>query len=247
MDDFELEEEFISNLRELNHKEQDAIRIFSAMYVNSYEKLKNDKVESFDRSIAEQIKFYGREKDEYLSSIKLIVDRYSEQIDKIINQYNTWLCAILNKLQDTYNNQKIAMTNIRFSIKVNDEVKKMASENKVNNCEIIIQECKSQLEECKLNMENKLNEIFFSRENGLCLKKVNIFQKIINIFTGKSRINNFVISSLNREMSQLENDVNEWCEKIENKVINKIAIIEDAIIQSQTIFNNMLEEYKYEQ
>lgn len=242
-----LEKEFISTLRELNNKEQDAIRIFSAIYVNSYENLKRDKAESLEKSITEQIKFYGRKKDEYLLTINQMVEQYTELMERVISSYNIYFCVLLNKLQDAYNNQKIAMTNAKLSIDSDNEVKKAASEYKVNNYEIVIQECKRQLEECKMNMEKNLNEIFYSRDKGLSLGKVNILQKIINLLTGKAKVNNFVILSLNREMEELETIVNRENERIEQKTMNRVAMIEDAILQTQTIFNNMLKEYGYDE
>lgn len=245
MSNLNLEKEFIATLRDLNNKEQDSIRIFSAMYVNSYENLKKEKIESLEKNITEQIEFYGRKKDEFLAQCNQIIEKYSNEIDMIINQYNTWFCAIISKLQDSYNNQKISMTNTKLSIDSKNEVKKIASEYRTTNYELIIQECKSQLEECKQAMENKVNEIFYNKDKSLAIRKKNIFQKIINIFTGKSKVNNFVINSLNVEINKLEDTVNSECKNIENNTINKIAIIEDAILQTQTIFKNMLKEYGY--
>lgn len=240
-----LEKEFMTNLRELTDNEQDATKVFSAMYINSYEKIKSEKLESLNKSIIGQIEFYGRKKNEYSSDMEIISNKYSEAIDKIIGEYNTWFCAILNKLQEAYNNQKIAMTNVKLSIDLNNEVKKAASEYKINNYEIVEQECKSQLKECKEKMENKLNEIFYSRDKSLSTGKNNIFQKIINIFSGKSKVNNFVINSLNKELDELNKKVDNECERINTETINKIAVIEDAILQTQTIFKNMLKEYGY--
>ena len=240
-----LEKELMTNLRELTDNEQDSIKVFSSMHVSSYEKIKNEKIESLNKRIIGQIEFYGRKKNEFLSDIEILTNKYSEAIDKIIGEYNTWFCAVLNKLQESYNNQKIAMTNTKLSIDSNNEVKKAASEYKINNYEIVIQECKSQLKDCKENLENKLNEMFYSRDKSLSIRKNNIFQKIMNIFCGKSKVNNFVINSLNKELDELNKKVDNECERINAETINKIAIIEDAIFQTQTIFKNMLKEYGY--
>ena len=59
----DLEKELLTNMQDLTTAEQDAIRIFSAMYVNSYENIKLTKIQSLENSIAEQIKFYGKKKD----------------------------------------------------------------------------------------------------------------------------------------------------------------------------------------
>lgn len=245
MNDQNLDNKFMISLRELSDNEQDAIKVFSALYINSYNNIKNAKLESLNKSIVEQIEFYGRKKDKYSSEIDTITTKYSNAIDKIINEYNTWYCAVLGKLQDSYNNQIIAISNSKLSIDAKNEVKKEASKFKMNNYEIVIQECKGQLKSCNETMENKLNEMFFDRNQSLSLNKTSIFQKFIYLFSGKSKINNFVINSLNKEMDELNNVVDSECKKINNETINNVAIIEDAILQTQTIFNNMLKEYGY--
>lgn len=240
-----LDNEFMISLRELSDNEQNAIKVFSAIYINSCNKIKNKKLESLNNSIGGQIEFYGRKKNEYSSEIQTISDKYSNAIDKIIGEYNTWYCAVLGKLQDSYSNQIIAISNSKLSIDANNEVKKQASEFKMNNYEIVIQECKEQLKSCNKIMESKLNELFFDRDQSLTLEKSSVFQKIINIFSGKSKVKNFVINSLNKEMEELNKVVDNECGKINTETINNVAIIEDAILQTQTIFNNMLKEYGY--
>ena len=238
----DLEKELMTYLKELTDNEQNSIRVFSAMYMNSYEKIKNEKIKSLDKSMTEQIKFYGGKKDHYLTKINEITEKYSNLIDEIINSYNTWFCAIISNLQKNQNNQKIAIVNEKISIGSEDEKKRIASEYKVNNYEIIIQECKKQAKDCKNNMENKLNGIFYNKDNGLSLGKVNFLQKIINIFTSKSKIEKFVIKSQEFEIEKLSEKINNEVQEIGKETINQIAIIEDAIMQTQNIFSNMLAE-----
>lgn len=238
--EIDLEKELMTYLKELTENEQKSIRVFSAMYVNSYEKLKKGKLDSLNKSITEQIQFYGRKKEQYTEKISEIVEKYSNLIDEIIRQYNIWFCTIIAKLQENQNNQKIAIVNEKISISSDDEIKRIASEQKNNNYEIIIEECKKQAKECKTIMENKLNEFFYNKDNGLSLGKTNIFQKIINIFTGKSKVENFVIKSLELEINELSERINNEVQKINNETINNIAIIEDAIMQTQNVFSRMI-------
>lgn len=242
IDKEKLEEELMNNLRELTNDEQDQIKVFSAMYLKSNENIKKEKVESLEKSIIGQIEFYGRKKSNYSESIEQICNKYAVSIDKIIEQYDIWYCAILDKIQESYNNQKIAITNTKISIDTENELNYVASDNKVTNYEIVIQECKKQLRECKSGMESKLNDLFFSRDKSLAVRKANIFQKIINIFSGKTKVNNFVINSLNIEMDELEKNVDNECKKINEEIINQVAVIEDVIMQTQEIFNNIVKE-----
>ena len=177
IDKEKLEEELMNNLRELTNDEQDQIKVFSAMYLKSNENIKKEKVESLEKSIIGQIEFYGRKKSNYSESIEQICNKYAVSIDKIIEQYDIWYCAILDKIQESYNNQKITITNTKISIDTENELNYVASDNKVTNYEIVIQECKKQLRECKSGMESKLNDLFFSRDKSLAVRKANIFQK----------------------------------------------------------------------
>ncbi len=237
----DLEKELLTNMQDLTTAEQDAIRIFSAMYVNSYENIKLTKIQSLENSIAEQIKFYGKKKDDYSASIQPIIDSYTQNIDFIIKQYNTYFCAILNDLQETQNNQKIAFMNEKMCISSKDETKRIAVEQKIMNYEIVLGECRRQLEQCKMQMESKLNEIFYEKDKQLSTGKVSVFQKIMNIFSGKSKVENFVIHSLSVEMNELSTKVNEEVEKLADEMIKNIAIIKDAMMQTQENFSNMLE------
>lgn len=240
-----LEKDLMNNLRELNNIEQNELKIFSAMFISTCKKIKSNKVMLLDDAIINQIKFYGKRKELYSKDIDLIERKYIELMDQIIDLYITWYCAIVNKLQDSYNNQKISITNCKIAIDSQNEVKMAAAEYKIDNYETVIQECKRQLSECKEGMEQRVNQIFYDKGNSLSVKKNNIIQKILNIFIGKNKVKEFVIEPLNIELKQIEESVNRECENIEQETINNIAMIEDGIIQTKNIFTNMVKEYGY--
>ena len=143
-------------------------------------------------------------------------------------------------LQDTQNNQKIAIVNIKFSITLKDEVKRKASESKKENYEIVMQECVRQLSSCKDEMAHKINEIFLSKDKQLSTGKQSIFEKIKNCFLGKQKIENFVIQPVEVELIRLEDTLSSELANINEETIMNIAVIKDARMQTQTIFNNML-------
>ena len=242
----ELEIELMQDLKELSNREQDEIKIYSALFINTCENLEKKKVNLLEKSISNQIKFYGRRIENYSQEIQDILNRYQSLFEKISNIYITWFVAILKDLQNTYDNQKIAITNCKTSIDFMNEVKKEALMYKIDNYEDVIQECKRQLKNCRNDMKNELNETFYNKTNALSVRKPNIFQKILNLFVGKNKVKNFVIDSLNVEINQLEETVNSKVQKIEDEVVNNVAIIEDAIIQTKTIYKDMLEEYGYD-
>ena len=162
-------------------------------------------------------------------------------MDVIIGQYNQYFCAILKDLQDIQNNQKIAFANEKICIRSKDEGRRVAVEQKIINYEIVIEECKRQLEICKLQLKDKLEEIFSTKDKQLSKGKTNVFHKFGNLFSGKSKVENFVIKTSYKEMEDLLVRVVEDVKKIEEEMIKNIAIIKDAITQTQTSFNEMIE------
>lgn len=235
-----LENELVSNLQELSTAEQDELRVVSSVYIDEYETLKAEKIKSFENSINEQIRFYGRNPELYKEQINEFLEKYKSMLDMMIKEYNTRYIAVNNELQDTQNNQKIAIVNIKFGITFKDEIKRKASESKKDNYEIVMQECIRQLGNCKEEMSAKINEIFYNKDKQLSKGKVSILERIKNIFTGKQKVENFVIAPISVELTQLEDVVNSELEAINEETILNIAVIKDARMQTQRIFNNML-------
>ena len=234
-------EELMSNLKKLNDSEQDQIKVLSAIFINETENLKNDKLESLKNSLIEQINFYGRNAEKYIYNIEKFEEDYSNLIDLIINEYNTRFISILNELQNTQCNQKIAITNMKLSLDSNNKIRFLASENKKANFEIIIQECYSQIDNCINEVLNKIDEIFYNKDRQLLNLKDNIINKFINIFIGKKKIEKFVIESTSIEMNNLESTVNSSLKRINEETIDIVAEIKELEIQTQNIFNKMVE------
>lgn len=238
-----LNKEFVSTLRELNNREQDEIKIISAMFINSCKNIKEKKINLFYESIFGQISFYGKSIDSFSGEINKIVTAYDSLIENVLNLYVTRFIALINELQNLYGNQKISITNCKISVDSKNEVKKAASEYRVDNYEVLIQECKKQLLQCKKSMEEDINVLFYDKGNALALKKPSIFQKIKNLFTGSKKVSELVMNPLYVELNNLKSNVDIRSEKISKKTLDDISIIEDGVIQTKSIFSSMLKEY----
>ena len=236
----EMEKDLMINLHNLSSFEQNEFKILIAIYTTLYENLKKDKINDFKNSIESQIKFYSGKLSDYSDKISQVVSKYELLINKILIEYNTRFIALMNEIQNTESNQKIAITNMKLSIELKSEKKYNAVNVKRNNYEIVLQECFNQLENCKYELKNKLNEIFYNRNNQLAIKKNNIFQKIINLFTGKQNIDKFVFDAVDMEIKKLEETVENEIYKINIETIQNVAIIKNAQMQTQNIFNQML-------
>lgn len=237
MGDYKLESKLMKSLKALSEAETNAIKILIAMHINRCNKIKKEKNKSFYDGITGQINFYGRTTREYQLQIDNFEKKYSELINTIIDKYDTKFETIINELQSCQNNQKVAIANSKICIDADNLERLKASIEKKNNYEIIIQECVRQLNECEDEMTQKINEIFYNKNNALTIGKQSVFQRFINIFTGKSKVEKFVINSTKNELEQLDNIVQNEVNKIDKKAIFDIAIIKDAQIKTQNIFN----------
>ena len=190
----------------------------------------------FQKSIEQQILFYGKIKDEQAIKIKELVQKYNELIEKVIVEYNTRFIAIMNEINDTQANHKISMTNMKLSMDFNSDKRKEATKVKKSNYEIVLQECFRQLAECPGELMNKLNQIFRGTSNQLMLKNLSFFEKIRYVFSKKR-----VFQKTMKELETLEEQVTEELKLVNQDTIQNIAIIKDAQIQTQDVFNRMLE------
>lgn len=231
-----LQGELMIKLCELADIEQNELKIAIALYISQYEKYREEKLIDFEKSIEQQILFHGKIKDKQAIRIKELVQKYNELIEKVIVEYNTRFIAIMNEINDTQANHKISMTNLKLSMDFKSDKRKEAAKVKKSNYEIVLQECFRQLSECPSELINKLNQIFRGQSNQLMLKKESFFEKIMYAFSKKR-----VFQKLMKELENLEEQVMKELKLVNQDTIQNIAIIKDAQIQTQDVFNRMLE------
>lgn len=231
-----LQGELMIKLCELADIEQNELKIAIALYISQYEKWREEKLADFQKSIEQQILFHGKIKDEQTIRIKELVQKYNELIEKVIVEYNTRFIAIMNEINDTQANHKISMTNMKLSMDFNSDKRKEATRVKKSNYEIVLQECFRQLAECPGELMNQLNQIFRGQSNQLMLKKESFLEKIAYVFSKKR-----IFQKVMKELETLEGRVTEELKLVNQDTIQNIAIIKDAQIQTQDVFNRMLE------
>ena len=211
------------------------MKISIALYVSQYEKCREEKLADFQKSMEQQLLFYGKIKAEQAIRIKELVQKYNELIEKVIVEYNTRFIAIMNEINDTQANHKISMTNMKLSMDFKSDKRKEATKVKKSNYEIVLQECFRQLAECPSELMSKLNQIFRGQSNQLMLKNLSFFEKLKYVFSKKR-----VFQKTMKELEILEEQVTEELKLVNQDTIQNIAIIKDAQIQTQDVFNRML-------
>ncbi len=231
-----LQGELMIKLCELADIEQNELKIAIALYVSQYEKCREEKLADFQKSMEQQLLFYGKIKAEQAIRIKELVQKYNELIEKVIVEYNTRFIAIMNEINDTQANHKISMTNMKLSMDFKSDKRKEATKVKKSNYEIVLQECFRQLAECPSELMDKLNQIFRGQSNQLMLKNLSFFEKLKYVFSKKR-----VFQKTMKELETLEEQVTEELKLVNQDTIQNIAIIKDAQIQTQDVFNRMLE------
>ena len=82
--------------------------------------------------------------------------------------------------------------------------------------------------------------MFYCKDKQLSIGKPNIWQRFSNMFTGKAKVQEFVIDELQLEVQKLDERVKLESEKIDREIVHEIATIEDAMIQTGKVFDKMI-------
>ena len=207
-------QEICEELCELSRIEQNRIKVISSIFINQTEWLKEYKINSFMNNLRNQIQFYGKSDTDYIKRIEDLKKQYFDLVDQIINEYNIRFISLLTEIQNAQNNQKIAMANIILQMNSGNILNVVACQNKRDNLEKIIKRCYGEMMKCTEEAMNKVNELFINKEGQLVKYKKNIFQKLVNFFTGRKKIENYVIKPTIQEIENLQNNVKEQAEAI---------------------------------
>ena len=233
----------VDNLQILSIAEQNELKIMAALYTTKLEQYKNEKLADYKNSIVQHIKFYKKSEKKYAIEINWILGKYSELIDKIIDQYNTRFIAIINEIYENSANEKISIANIKQSIDNSNKIKLNAALSNKANYEIILNECYRQLDMCFDEFAEKLDEVFCKKSNQMIVKRRKyrgFWGKIKHLLKKRNNADKQVFELLDVEVARLENIVHNESKKINVQTIKNIAVIKDAEIQTQNLFNQMV-------
>ena len=252
----------IDKLTKLNELEMNKAKILTAIFIKSTKEIVNRKVYALKFNFEEQAKYYDQNIERYSDIYEQILKRYKEQLFQIVGKYDALFINMQLELQEAECNQKIAITNLKKSFDIKEEINNRAQnevieeyKRKIDACfqkkinyDIIIEECEKELNNCAKNMENLINNLFSDKSSQISFKEEGNFKKIvnkiINKFTGETKFNTYVIEPINIELEMMDTKLPDITENIKNETVNFVARIRQAKEETNTIFENMINQKK---
>ena len=248
----------MDKLKELNELEIKKSKVLATIFQKSTQEIVDKKIQSLKTFFEEQLKFYNQKAENYNEIYQEILTKYQEQLQQIIEPYNQLYINLYLELQETECNFKIAITNLKKSYEIKEEIWNKVSQDiieeydrKINACkqkksnyDCLIEECKKALNHCAIDMEKKINSLFQDKSSQILLKEENsftkFFQKIKNVFTGKAKFIAYVIEPIQVELDMLENKLPDVSNQIYQQTITMVAKMKQAKARTNEIFDNMI-------
>ena len=248
----------MDKLTELSDLEINKVKVLTAIFNKTTQNILQKKVQSLESSFEEQAKFYGQKLSDYTQIYDEIIPKYKKQLSEIIEKYTQLFVNMQIELQEAECNQKIAITNLKKSFDIKEEITGKAKEELIEeyrkkiiacmqkkmNYDVIIKECSKEIDSCAINMETKINSLFSDKSNQIALRDENAFKKIINkisnFFTGEKKFNTYVIEPITVELDMMDSKLPDITNNIHKDTVDFVARIKQAKDETNTIFENMI-------
>lgn len=243
MDEIQRLKELNENIQDIGNIENEITMVQLAIYQKNIEKLKDFKMLKIREYFEQQIKFYNQKIVKYENEIENNINKYKGQLERLINIYDKLYVNIFSIMQESMNNQKIAVANIvTLKEKLNREKFEEEEEKNIKNIimacaqkkldySVIIDECKARIKWCIENVQADINEIFVNKTNQLQLYHDNVFTKLkIKIFSkilGKNKFKSF--------LENYQNEYNDIRTKNNIKIVDLISTLEGIIKQMDEV------------
>ena len=243
MDEIQRLKELNENIQDIGNIENEITMVQLAIYQKNIEKLKDFKMLKIREYFEQQIKFYNQKIVKYENEIENNINKYKGQLERLINIYDKLYVNIFSIMQESMNNQKIAVANIvTLKEKLNREKFEEEEEKNIKNIimacaqkkldySVIIDECKARIKWCIENVQADINEIFVNKTNQLQLYHDNVFTKLkIKIFSkilGKNKFKSF--------LENYQNEYNDIRTKNNIKIVDLISVLEGIIKQMDEV------------
>lgn len=250
----------MNKLGELNELEITKAKVLTAIFTKTSEEIVNKKVKSLESNFETQAEYYDQKKSDYQDICDEIISKYQKQLNQIVDKYNELFINIQLELQEAECNQKIAITNLKKSFDIKNEIldkakKEMLDEytrkitacmKKKSNYDIIIEECEKELNKCSVSVENQINNLFSDKSSQISLKEESGFRKILskikNIFNGKNKFNDYVIEPMNVEIEMMENKLPDIVNNLHQETIEFVAKMKQAKDETNKMFEEMIKQ-----
>ncbi len=248
----------MDKLEELSELEIKKSKVLAVIFQKTTREIMSKKMQSLKSNFREQAEFYGQKWEDYDAIYQEIAKRYEEQLSKVLEKYHESFVNMYLELQEAECNQKIAMTNLKKSYEIKQEILKSANFDKIeeferkikaclqkkDNYDEIIEECEKELEKCTTNLESQMNALFADKLNQIALKEEGAFAKLIqklkNMFSGKTKFKTYVIEPIDVELEMRDSKLPDIINDMHQDIVRFVAKIKQAKAQTNEIFNQMM-------
>ena len=248
----------MDKLTQLHELEQKKAQILAAIFTKTTKEIMDKKVQSLQVNFEEQAKFYGQNLERYEDIFDQILLKYKKQLSPIIDKYNGFYINMQLELQEAECNQKIAITNLKKSFDIKQELshkagseiiaeynrKIVACMQKKENYDVIIEECEKEIEECSKNMQDKIDDLFSDKLSQVSIKGKSSFGKFIskikNKLTGARKFNRYVVEPICVELEIMDNKLPDIIDNIKQDTVQFVAKMKQAKDETNQIFENTI-------
>lgn len=250
--------DLMEKLIKLNELEISKSKILIAIFVKTARQIMNQKIQTFQTNFEEQARFYDQDLENYEEIYHKMLEEYQEQLSEIIDKYKELYINMQLELQEAECNQKIAITNLKKSSDIKQEILSKANRDliieykrkigacmqKKNNYEVIIEACEKELENCVSNMQKRMKPLFEDRLSQISVEQQSPFKKWIhkieNKFTGSRKFKRYVIEPMNMELETIDQKMPDIKNNITQEAIHFIAKIKQAKDETNKVFENTM-------
>ncbi len=258
MEEMENNAILMDKLTKLNKLEIKKSKVLAVIFQKTTENMLDQKLQSLESNFKEQAEFYGQKLENYEDFYQNMIQKYKEQLLQMISSYKELYVNVYLELQEAECNQKIAITNLKKCSDIKQKLMEQANINKAeeyhqkvkaclqkkNNYDLIINRCEKDLENCVVHFEKQLNALFGDKSTQISLKEEGaiqkMFQKIRNLWSGKTKFNSYVVEPINVELDMMDSKLPDIVNEIGQKTLTFVAKIKQAKSETNRIFEQMI-------
>lgn len=212
-----ISEKFIKKITELTELENNNLKIKSAIFMRKINEKIDISIKEIELRINEEIEFYGQKPENYLEYKKSILEKYFQEFIKFSEEYELQYINIIQELQETYANQKIAMANCKKMKNLKDE---FLQSNK-------FQEYKQIKAKYKEDMDNSLTKKEFEKNMNLLKKLENPVEEYdikIKACIEKAKDYELIIENCNQKLDECKQKAVEELNNYVSKKTSQLVI-----------------------
>lgn len=244
----------IDKLVELHELEIKKAKVLAAIFTKTTKEIMDKKLQALQCNFEQQAEFYGQNLERYEDIYDQILLKYKKQLTQIMDKYNEFYINLQLELQEAECNQKIAITNLKKSSDIKQEMDEQVQEEMLENYkksmqkkinyDVIIKACEDEIEECSIQMQEQINLLFGDKLSQISIKEKSsfgsFFRKLKNKLIGARKFNTYVVEPICVELEMMDHKLPDIINHIRQDTIHFVAKIKQAKDETNKIFEHSI-------